>query len=202
MSEGRDTGDRILDAAADLFTTYGYAATTTRALAARAGVNEVTVFRRFGSKQGVLRALAERIDAGTAGAVAERIDADADLRTLLVELAAAEVRSAVHSGGLALRLAFDAAAEPAVAAVLGPGTTGNAARLASRLAVRQTRGELRPDLPAALLAETFFALTSSLVLGRLLLGGAPPDDGEIDILAAQLVALYLDGAAPSSQERE
>jgi len=41
---------RILNAAADLFATAGYRGTTTRHIAQLAGVNEVTLFRHFGSK--------------------------------------------------------------------------------------------------------------------------------------------------------
>jgi AcrR family transcriptional regulator len=53
-----ETQAAILTAAAELFAERGYRGTTTRALAERAGVNEVTIFRRFKNKQGVLAALA------------------------------------------------------------------------------------------------------------------------------------------------
>lgn len=49
-----DTRQRILKAAADLFAQSGYARTTTRAIAEAAGVNEVTLFRHFGSKNNLL----------------------------------------------------------------------------------------------------------------------------------------------------
>ncbi|MBN1666639.1 MAG: TetR/AcrR family transcriptional regulator [Anaerolineales bacterium] len=51
---GDDTRQRILRAAADLFAELGYARTTTRAIAEAAGVNEVTLFRHFGSKNKLL----------------------------------------------------------------------------------------------------------------------------------------------------
>lgn len=44
---------RILDAAITLVGEYGYKGTTTRRIAERAGVNEITIFRKFGSKQGL-----------------------------------------------------------------------------------------------------------------------------------------------------
>jgi len=56
----RDTGNRILDAAVALFCERGYKGTTTRAIAERARVNEVTVFRRFGTKQGLFMAVVQR----------------------------------------------------------------------------------------------------------------------------------------------
>lgn len=47
--------DRILEAAATIYRTSGFRGTTTRRIAAEAGVNEVTLFRQFGSKEALLR---------------------------------------------------------------------------------------------------------------------------------------------------
>jgi AcrR family transcriptional regulator len=51
-----DTKRRILVSALDLFSSKGFASTTTREIAASAGVNELTLFRNFGSKEGLLEA--------------------------------------------------------------------------------------------------------------------------------------------------
>jgi AcrR family transcriptional regulator len=51
----KDTRSKIMQAASDLFTTKGYAGTTTRAIADSAGVNEVTLFRHFGTKENLAR---------------------------------------------------------------------------------------------------------------------------------------------------
>ncbi|MFT0814594.1 TetR/AcrR family transcriptional regulator [Synechococcus sp. OH20] len=48
---------RLLDAARELFVRQGITQTTTRQIADLAGVNEVTLFRHFGSKQGLLLAV-------------------------------------------------------------------------------------------------------------------------------------------------
>lgn len=45
------TREQILDAAARLYADHGFRGTTTRAIAEAAGVNEVTLFRLFGSKE-------------------------------------------------------------------------------------------------------------------------------------------------------
>lgn len=50
------TSARLLGAARELFTTHGYASTTVRAIARRAGVNVSLVNRYFGSKQGLYAA--------------------------------------------------------------------------------------------------------------------------------------------------
>jgi len=199
------TETAILDAAQEMFTAYGYGATTTRALAERAGVNEVTVFRRFGSKSGVLRALGRRVADQSAGTAAVDLSDDLDLRAALTALARSEVDSALRFGGLALRLAFEAQSQPEVAEMIGAGTGGNLAALTGFLQMRQDRGELRADVSADLLAEGFFALTSSFVLGRILTGdrlgaGDATAQGTDDALVDQLVSLYLDGATRPAPE--
>jgi len=45
----------ILAAAADVFAQHGFRGSTTRRIAEAAGVNEITLFRQFGSKEALLR---------------------------------------------------------------------------------------------------------------------------------------------------
>ena len=47
--------DQLLDAAARLYAEAGYRGATTRRIAGQAGVNEVTLFRHFGSKDALIR---------------------------------------------------------------------------------------------------------------------------------------------------
>src|SRR6476619_1269682 len=45
----------ILAAAAEVFSKHGFRGSTTRRIAGAAGVNEITIFRQFGSKEALLR---------------------------------------------------------------------------------------------------------------------------------------------------
>jgi AcrR family transcriptional regulator len=58
------TRQRILEAAATAFQSDGYARTTTQAIATKAGVAEVTIFRHFGDKQKLFQAVAQKIGGG------------------------------------------------------------------------------------------------------------------------------------------
>src|ERR1044071_8391805 len=49
-----DNRARILDAAARVYAEFGYRGATTRRIAVAAGVNEVTLFRTFGSKAALI----------------------------------------------------------------------------------------------------------------------------------------------------
>lgn len=55
-----DTHDRILDATLACILEMGLSGVTTRAIATRAGVNEVTLFRKFGNKNNLLKAVISR----------------------------------------------------------------------------------------------------------------------------------------------
>ncbi|TCP19303.1 TetR family transcriptional regulator [Scopulibacillus darangshiensis] len=50
------TGKKIIQATLALIQEKGFKATTTRMIAERAGVNEVTLFRHFGNKKGIVEA--------------------------------------------------------------------------------------------------------------------------------------------------
>src|SRR5947208_7748352 len=52
-----DIRDRILDAAKKIYELHGFRGATTRLIAIEAGVNEVTLFRTFGSKAALFEAM-------------------------------------------------------------------------------------------------------------------------------------------------
>ena len=156
---------RILDAAARLFAERGYQATTTRQIADLAEVNEVTLFRGFGNKQGVLAAVVERVVAEMPG------------------------RAAPDLSGLPLREAVTEMAN-----LFAGGPQANLAAVAAFFADRQRAGQVRTDLAAETIAEAFFGLTSSFVIMRTVLGFEAGSDQEVRQAVAALVEVLLTGA--------
>jgi AcrR family transcriptional regulator len=65
MSERKSTRQRLVEAALQLFAAQGVTETTTRQIAELADVNEVTLFRQFGSKHGLLLAVIEEAEVFT-----------------------------------------------------------------------------------------------------------------------------------------
>jgi len=192
--------ERILRAAADLFGERGYRGTTTKGIAQRAGVNEATIFRKFGNKQGVLKALAAEIGVNRAGAAVADLPQRADTCATLTELARMEVTGAGRFGSAAMRLAVDARAVPEVDEVMGDGPRRNLEGLAGYLAERQSAGDLRRDLDPWLMAESFFALTSTLMISRQILGlgnGATITDP--DAVIFQVVDLFCSGVVATGR---
>src|ERR1700733_14093346 len=80
----RINDDRILDAAITVVIARGYSGATTREIAATAGINEVTLFRRFESKAHLVGAAIHRDLAQTTTTLqAPSGDLEADLLAVL-----------------------------------------------------------------------------------------------------------------------
>ena len=56
-----DTRERILQATIELIMEKGFKGATTRAIAQKAGVNEITLFRHFNNKMGIVKAAFEKV---------------------------------------------------------------------------------------------------------------------------------------------
>lgn len=124
-AQARETRRSILDAAHELFVATGYAATTIRGIADRAGVAVQTVYAVFGNKRELLRQLIERTITGddeplpiTERAAAQSVAAEPDARRR-AELDAALSRSITERVAPIVRVAAEAAAsDPEVAAMM------------------------------------------------------------------------------------
>jgi AcrR family transcriptional regulator len=85
---GKTAREEILDAAAELFTTQGYASTSTRAIADAVGVRQASLYHHFATKDDILDALlAGTVDAPlqlAADLLAETGSAAARLHVLMV----------------------------------------------------------------------------------------------------------------------
>jgi AcrR family transcriptional regulator len=61
--------DQLIEAAARLYAEAGYRGATTRRIAGEAGVNEITLFRHFGSKDALIREAVSRAESSLAPSV-------------------------------------------------------------------------------------------------------------------------------------
>lgn len=86
---------RSIAAALELFAAQGFAETTTRQIAERAQVNEVTLFRNFGSKRGLLLAAIE--DSGVFTRLGESLELSRSREPELAEAIAEYARERLHA---------------------------------------------------------------------------------------------------------
>ena len=183
-----DTRSRILAAARELFERNGTRGTTTREVAERAGVNEATLFRHFGSKRALLDAMREQAcgleQFRSVLAALPGDDLAADLRSIAYHVV--ENMSGKRAM-MCISLAEDAAGTDDTPEFRGPAQmlTGLSAYFTSKIEAGAFRGE------PVLVARTFLGILFSYVVGRKLWDSAVPDRATLD----GIVDIFLNGAS-------
>lgn len=162
MKGRRLTTKRILAAAFEVFSSKGYAATT-REIAEAAGVNEVTLFRQFATKEHLLEAVTRELVSAQAEAL-ERMDfKDLDLRRDLTRVAVA-YDTAMRSRQAFIRTMMSQPVEPKLKGrIMREVIQPLRQRFISYLAEGQRRGVIRRTNPGPL-ADAFTGMIFSGVL--------------------------------------
>jgi AcrR family transcriptional regulator len=183
-----ETRGKILAAARELFERNGTRGTTTREVAERAGVNEATLFRHFGSKRALLDAMREQacgVDqfrAFVAGLPGD--DLAADLRAIAYFIVDHMITKRAM---MCVSLAEDAAGTDDAPEWRGPSQIH--ADLGSYFAAKAQAGLLRAE--PAFAARYFMGMFFSYVVGRKLWNSAAPDRAVLD----GIVDLFLNGVS-------
>jgi AcrR family transcriptional regulator len=184
------TRDRICQAAEDLFMRDGYAGTSIRAVAARAGVSEATVYLAFPNKAALLDATILRAIRQSASEPFTQI-LDAAATELLPRLAASTTAVMRH----AARLITIGESAALIDAELRPlrdrayrGVRAAMRAIAERLG---DEGLLREDLTPAAAADTLYAVSSGTTYVRLVEDCGLPPERFAEWLTATTEALVL-----------
>jgi AcrR family transcriptional regulator len=186
----------ILDACHDLLVRDGYQSTTIRAVAEQAGVSPETVYKAFGGKPGLVKALWDVTLAGDDEplTMAERPALREVWRTrdphTKLRLYAAFVRG-VHER-LAFLFTLLTQAGPEVAQVLADSEAERLTGLTAFVAHLNDQGALRPGVGTALAADACWALTGPQLFTQLTIGRSWHPGTYQDWLAGILAATLLD----------
>jgi AcrR family transcriptional regulator len=162
--QAEQTRDRVLAAAADLFTARGYAGTSIASIAATAGVAAETVYAGFGTKRALLGELVQRAVRGGdprpvpeqegPRALAAETDQHEQLRLFAADIAGRLERAAP----LAAVVAAAARSEPELGDLLARLHDTRRRNLATVVDALAANGPLR--IPAGEALDTVWALTS------------------------------------------
>jgi AcrR family transcriptional regulator len=160
---------------------HGYAGTTVERVAVRAGVAKTTIYRRWGSLDGVLADLmadqaAQDIPVPDEGNLA------ADLQALARAVVASLSDPAVHGAFASMLVA--AIQQPAAREVFDRFLASRVARMTVVIDRAAARGEVPPDTDGRELMRTLAALLYS----RIFLIGEPASRGLADAAAAMVTA--------------
>jgi AcrR family transcriptional regulator len=165
QAQARRNREAVLDAAERQFMRDGYAATTMATIAREVGVSVDTIYKAFGGKAGLVRALFERGLKGRGPVSAyERSDAmrerETDPRTIMREWGrlTTEVASVVTPIRLLMRSA--AVTDPEVAALLSDSDDERLERMRHHARFLKRRGYLRTGVTMAEATDVLWTCSS------------------------------------------
>jgi len=185
-----DTRVRILTAVRELYATKGSRGTTTREIADRAGVNEATVFRHFGTKQQLIAAMLDHFSGVTNfPEIIEHIRALPTIEAQLRSLGMAAVEAIRRKHDLIKISMAEELTNPEGHSCAWRAPNEARRRLTQFFGEKVEAGELRGQ--PEWLARIFMSLFFSLVLAR----GIWDDESEAPERAVTtMVDIFLNGA--------
>jgi AcrR family transcriptional regulator len=188
---------RILDAAAELFTRNGFGGTSIEAIAARAGIGKLTLYRRFADKDVLFQAVALRMAEQSRAALGKIAENDGSVEEVLTAVGRHLLGIILSPRSIALhRILFaEAARLPGLCARLipeGPAEIEDSTRrLFRRLA---ERGLIRGE-DVVFLDQQFVHAIIGKPLRRALLGAPVMTARAQEEHVCKAVALFMHGIA-------
>jgi len=163
----------ILAAARELMLRDGYAATTIGTIAGDAGVSTETVYKAFGGKPGIVRALYQQALEGAGGEPAERrsnrLRDTANGHELVAGWAELGREVAARVAPLAILLRDAAAMNPAARSLLHEMDQARLTRMRDNARALLATGDVRPGLTRRDVTDTLFAISSPEVFELLVM---------------------------------
>jgi AcrR family transcriptional regulator len=155
----------VVAAARRLFLRDGFAATTIAAIAADAGVSQETVYKTFGTKMALVRAVREQALAGEGSVDAERRSdrmqaAEKDPRAIIRAWSALLTEVAPQVSPVLLLVRDAAAADPGMARLQAELDASRLTRMTRNARTLHSRGHLRPGITLAAAADVLWACSS------------------------------------------
>jgi AcrR family transcriptional regulator len=196
-----ETKRRIIGAALTLFGEVGYTRATTRAIAEKAGVSELTLFRHFGTKKSVLlESIRVGHRAGFAMSFQEQLTGNyqADIRMM----ARLQRQDTARNFEILRLLLCDAQAVPELQEVLTAGAVDNRQQLADYFRQQIEAGVIRQEFDPVILATAFDSLFSSYVLFESFMGSIPIAEQASENVLEGLASLFVSGTLASDEPRD
>jgi len=195
-SEAERLGARILDAAAELFFTVGYGATSIEAVARRIGISKRTFYSRYADKAALFSAVVHRTIERMRPSRDVPLLEGATLEEVLERLARIILRAALSPPALALHrlIVGESARFPELAAVVHhQGASMEGVRLIGGLLDAETRaGHLTIDNPA-FAAQLFLYMVIGLPQRRAIGAEPPMTEDEQRAWVRDVVNLFVNG---------
>jgi len=203
----RDQAERtrqdVVEAARRLFLTNGYGQTTVSAVAAAAGVSVETVYKAFGGKPGLVRAVVSKGLEGTGPVPAERRSdemqaAERDPRTVIRNWSRLATEVAPRTAPIALLIRSAATADPEMADVLAEVDEQRLRRMDGNARTLYERGHLREGITLEQARDILWTMSSPELYELLVIRRGWSLDRFAMFQAEQMIAALLPPEGPRS----
>jgi len=195
---GRDAGgysarERILDSGLHLFAEKGFTGATTKDISANAGVNEVTLFRHFGSKKALFASVIQ--ERSHLGEIETRMSVDTDIPIDdLFERNAKAVLAALKANRhLSMMIMGDAWRMPEMQGMTGNLGMGKSVDILAGLMTEFVAAGKAREMDPRVAARALIGMVQSYYVTRHLLGGKEPEPEEDERVISGFVGIFLDG---------
>lgn len=193
----KNARQRILDAATESFQSLGYARTTTQAIAAKAGVAEVTLFRHFGDKQTLFQEIVQQIGGGPN---LDRVEAQLtyDLETDLWFIGQHALRYFLAQQDAIRMLMFEAMHFPEMNAALAQNPRSMIEVLARYFQTQMDAGKVQTVNPQVT-AQAFLSMVFGYAVGMHPIKAQLPIEISEEAMTAEFVRVFLFSLRPIEQ---
>jgi AcrR family transcriptional regulator len=189
-SSADKTRQRLLDAATETLNRRGIQGATTREIARRAGVHEVTLFRHFKSKEQLLRAILKRGLAAKATILDENCSRKENLRESVETQGRHYYSHLEKNKGFAGALLAGQLLPKSMRVLIAGVTCPVRERLIFILADAQKAGVVRSDVHVETALDAF---KDALYAGMLLQGAYVPENYSTDAYLSTVVEIFVRG---------
>ena len=195
-AQARRNRETILDVAARRFLDDGYATTTIAAIAAEAGVSVETVYKAFGGKSGLVRAIYARGLSGRGPIPAyqrsdEMRERETDPETIMREWGVLTTEVAAEVTPIRLLMRSAAATDPEMAGLLEESDNERLQRMRHHARFLHQRGYLRDDVTVTQATDVMWTCSSAELYELLVLKRGWPHHRFARVVADFMTAALL-----------
>jgi len=196
QERARQTRDQITEVARDMFLSGGYAATTIAAIASAARVSVETIYKAFGGKPGLVRAIIDRGLVGQGPVPAQQRsdqirDTEPDPRRILMAWGAFSTELHPQISPVFLLAREAAASDPEIAATVDEIDAARLKRMTVNARGLSKAGHLRPDISVEQAADICWAYSSPELYELLVVRRGWPPERYGNFIGQGLIAALL-----------
>jgi len=166
----KDTKTKILDAALELFSEKGFKATTTKSIAEKAEVNEVTLFRYFESKEKLFLAVIDREAMVRFEIIQHEIEPSGNLVEDLAMIGSFMAEYMVERSSFFKLMALEVNRYPKIFDHIGTVPLAAIAMLGQYFDKAKENGLVRKDADTEVMAVSFFSFIFRILVVNAFLG--------------------------------